>query len=81
MFAAYFLEAGLILIVAPWSRFWTQNGLAAWHPVADAWISSPFVRGAVTGIGVITAVAGFLELAAVFGLRRTPDVADSPTQD
>lgn len=81
IFAAYFLEAGLILIVAPWSGFWERNGLASWLPSAGAWITSPFVRGAVTGVGIITAIAGFLELAGVFGLRRPADVADSPTQE
>jgi hypothetical protein len=80
IFAAYFLEAGLILIVAPWSGFWDQNGLASWFPSA-AWITSPFVRGAVTGIGVITSVAGLVELAGVFGLRREADVADPATRD
>jgi hypothetical protein len=25
LFAAYFLEAGLILVVAPWSSFWDRN--------------------------------------------------------
>ena len=81
IFAAYFLEAGLILIVVPWSGFWDQNGLASWLPSAGAWITSPFVRGAVTGIGVITAIAGFLELAGVFGLRRPADMGDSPSQE
>lgn len=81
IFAAYFLEAGLILIVAPWSGFWEQNGFLAAYPAADAWLASPFVRGAVTGVGVITAIAGFLELAGVFGLRRPADVADSPSQE
>jgi hypothetical protein len=79
IFAAYFLEAGLILIVAPWSAFWDHNILAAWYPPAAALITNAFVRGAVTGIGLITAVAGLIELAGVFGLRRREQPAgDAP---
>lgn len=71
----------MILIVAPWSGFWEQNGLASWHPLAGQWITSPFLRGGVTGVGVITAVAGLIELASVFGLRRAPDVAEPTPRD
>ena len=31
LFAAYFLEAGFILVVAPWSAFWEHNRFAASH--------------------------------------------------
>ena len=33
-------------------------------------MSNAFVRGAVSGIGVITAIAGLAELAGAFRLRR-----------
>jgi hypothetical protein len=33
-------------------------------------IDSPYVRGAVTGIGVITAAAGLAEIAALVNRRR-----------
>lgn len=37
-------------------------------------VESPYVRGAVTGIGVITAVAGLAEVASlVTRRRREPD--------
>lgn len=79
VFAAYFLEAGLILIVAPWSGFWDRNIFAQTEPLA-AWLSSPFVRGAVSGIGLVTAAAGLTELAGVFLARvreASGDSADS----
>jgi hypothetical protein len=47
-------------------------------PVARGYLSSPFVRGAVTGVGVITACAGLVELASVFGLRRIAQRAEVP---
>ena len=70
IFAAYFIEAGLVLIVVPWSGFWERNALTSILPASRAWLASPFLRGAVTGVGLITAGAGLLELASAFGLRR-----------
>jgi hypothetical protein len=42
---------------------------------------SPYARGGVTGIGVITALAGLVELASVFvsrGRRRGATTPDQP---
>jgi hypothetical protein len=42
---------------------------------------SPYARGGVTGVGVITALAGFVELASVFvsrGRRRHIAPPDRP---
>jgi hypothetical protein len=67
-----------VLIVAPWSGFWEQNFFAR-VPLVAAWLSSNFVRGGVSGVGVITAMAGLAELGGAFGLgRRQPDAADRP---
>ncbi len=73
LFAAYFLEAGLVLVVAPWSAFWERNFFAAALPVVARVASSPFVRGGISGIGAITAIAGFVELAGMFGARRAAE--------
>jgi hypothetical protein len=73
LFAAYFLEAGLILVVAPWSAFWDRNFFAEAVPALDGILASPFARGAVSGIGGITVIAGLTELAAAFVSRRRAD--------
>ncbi len=70
LFAAYFLEAGFILIVAPWSAFWDRNFFAANAPALRPWIDNPYVRGAVSGLGGITAVAGLWELGGLIARRR-----------
>jgi len=70
LFAAYFLEAGLVLIIAPWSGFWERNFFAGALPLLERAASNPFIRGGVSGIGVITALAGFAELAGFFGESR-----------
>jgi hypothetical protein len=80
LFAAYFLEAGLILIVAPWSAFWDRNFFAESLPALEHVLASPFARGAVSGVGAITAIAGLTELAAVFLTRRRPEPRGDPQQ-
>jgi len=76
LFAAYFLEAGFILIAAPWSAVWERNHLVESRPSLRAAIESPYARGAVTGVGVITGLAGLVELAGVITARsrRQPDL-------
>ena len=66
-----------MLIVAPWSGFWDRNFFAQ-SPGTAAWMANTFFRGAVSGIGVITASAGLAELAGVFGLRRREPRQDEP---
>ena len=38
-------------------------------PALEHFLASPFSRGAISGIGAITAIAGLFELAAAFGAR------------
>ena len=73
LFAAYFIESGLILVVAPWSPFWERNVFAEYLPALAPFLDSPFVRGAVSGIGAITALAGLAEVGGLFAARRPPD--------
>ena len=65
--------------MAPWSSLWDRNAIAWLIPAARAYIANDYVRGAVTGVGFITAGAGLLELAGVFGLRRAaPEEVSQP---
>ena len=68
----YFLEAGLVLLVAPWSTVWERNlfveVLPAWGSVARL----HGVRGMVSGVGLVSLAIGLWELAAAVkaSLRR-----------
>ena len=74
LFAAYFLEAGFVLIVAPWkTAFWDRNFFIERLPMLESLLSNVFVRGAVSGIGGLTTRAGLAELAGLF-------VTSSPSQ-
>jgi hypothetical protein len=70
LFAAYFLEAGLILVIAPWTDFWSMNVLLAGYPPVQELLASPFVRGGVSGVGAITTLAGLAELATAIVSRH-----------
>lgn len=68
IFAAYFLEAGLFLAVAPWSAFWEHNRFVQSRALVDL-LNSSYARGGVSGIGLITVLAGLAELGSVFMTR------------
>ena len=68
--AAYLIEAGVLLVLAPWSVLWAQNYFAAAFPALGALMTSPYVRGGVSGIGLVTALGGLRELVSAFLLRQ-----------
>ena len=71
LFAAYFIEAGLVLIVAPWSpSYWERNFFVEQLPAIESIVQNVFVRGAVSGVGAVTALVGFAELGGIFGVWR-----------
>lgn len=81
LFAAYFLEAGFVLIVAPWkAAFWDHNFFIDRLPFFESVLGNVFVRGAVSGIGGLTALAGLAELASLFGARARGEKTAEHTQ-
>jgi hypothetical protein len=69
-FALYCLEAGLFFIVVPWTRVWTLSPL--WHGNAALALLAvnPFVRGFVSGFGVVHVIIGVKDIIAVAQARR-----------
>ena len=70
LIAAYLIEAGVLLVVTPWTSFWERNRFADLIPFVGQWMLNPFVRGAVTGVGILTALAGLGDLIALLFFRR-----------
>jgi hypothetical protein len=66
-------------MVAPWSVFWEHNRFTQERPALEMVVDSPYVRGAVTGIGVITTIAGLAEIGSLVTRRRRH--ADSGTAE
>jgi hypothetical protein len=81
LYVAFFLEVGLLLVVLPWSGFWERNYFAmAWPPLREL-LTNNFIRGAVTGLGLVNLYAGFADLATVLaarpsGLSGRPELVD-----
>ena len=69
VYVAFFLEVGLLLILLPWSGFWERNYFAASWPPLQSILTNNYVRGAVTGLGVVNLFAGFADLLLVFAAR------------
>jgi len=67
---AFFLEVGFVLIVVPWSEYWDRNYFALALPAVRALITNNFVRGAVSGLGVINVAAGLAELVSMVMARN-----------
>ena len=68
---ALLLESGLLLVLIPWSAFWDRNYFVGWSPAIGALLTSNYLRGAVTGLGLINVWAAVGELGDLFG-SRTP---------
>jgi hypothetical protein len=59
---------------------WRRNAFLSVLPWLGPVMGNPFVRGAVTGIGLITLAAGLRDLASVFLARVTGPAPDDPSQ-
>lgn len=73
LLALYLLEAGLLLVITPWSRFWDRNYFTALWPWLDLVMSNPFVKGAVSGVGIVSVLAAIGEILALI-TRSSDDV-------
>ena len=68
---AYFVEVGLLLLVVPWTGFMQRNYFVEGWPVLRGIVGNGFVKGAISGLGVINLAAGLAELVDLFIHRRT----------
>jgi hypothetical protein len=62
-----------------WPALWEHNYFAmAWPPLRTI-LTNNFVRGGVSGLGLVNLFAGFADLASLFGLRPPgPSGPDEP---
>lgn len=61
IFVVFCVEIGMLLAVLPWTRVWTDNSLLIGYPVLKHFLQQNFVRGAVTGIGILDVWLGIWE--------------------
>lgn len=70
LFVAYFLEVGLLLVLVPWSAFWERNYFVAMYPPLLSVLRNNYLRGAVSGLGVVNLLVGFSDLSDLLMTRR-----------
>ena len=68
---ALFFELGIVLLVVPWSAYWERNYFAESVPLLQGFITNNFVRGAVSGLGILNLATGAADLVSLFAGRRT----------
>jgi hypothetical protein len=74
----FFIQVGLLLIVMPWwPAFWEHNYFALAWPPLRTFLTNNFVRGAVSGLGVVNLCAGLADLALMF-LARPASASGRP---
>jgi hypothetical protein len=65
LFATFCLEIGFFLLVFPWTDYATD--FAAFRPEWRGYWDNPYVRGAISGLGMVNLYIAVLEIIA---LRR-----------
>ena len=77
LYVVFFVQVGLLLIIMPWwPEFWEHNYFAMAWPPLRALLTNNFVRGAVSGLGVVNLFAGFADLAYFFSPRTEVSLHD-----
>ncbi len=65
-----------MLIVMPgWPAVWGHNYFALAWPPLRTFLTNNFVRGAVSGLGIVNLFAGFADLAYLFNARNPGEVS------
>lgn len=71
-----FIYIGLVLIVVPWTRPWTENSLLAAYPGVRAFLQLNFVRGLVSGLGLVDLWFGISEAVQYRDPRQVSDLPE-----
>jgi len=57
----------LLLVIMPWwPALWDHNYFVERWPALEPLLTNNFLRGAVTGLGLVNLFAGFSDLALIF---------------
>ena len=70
LLVALFIELGLVLTIVPWSIYWDRNYFVESIPVLRAMLTNNFVRGAVSGLGVLNLATAAFEMFSIMAARR-----------
>lgn len=62
----------------PWTDFWERNYFVEWSRLSEALLTSNYLRGAISGLGLVNIAAALVELADAFGARVAAPPDDDP---
>ncbi len=68
LFAIFTFEIGLFLAVFPWLDSWSLNHFSTYAPWLEEIWDDPYLKGAITGLGIVNLFIAFREMASL--LRR-----------
>ncbi|HWM91740.1 MAG TPA: hypothetical protein VN493_13320 [Thermoanaerobaculia bacterium] len=71
LFILYCAEAGVLLIFAPWSPVWDRTMVQIPIQALRGLMLHPFMRGAVSGFGLVHLVLGAHDLHALLTRRKS----------
>jgi hypothetical protein len=67
LYVFFCFELGVFLLMFPWTDYWPRSYFSGLGPAWDGIWNNPYLRGAISGLGVIDIGISFSE---VFRLRR-----------
>ncbi len=77
IYVIYCFEVGLFLVFFPWMELWDQNALLSYAPYLRDIVQSNYLRGAVTGLGLVNILLGSWEVANFLRSNNKPAVEPS----
>lgn len=66
-FIVFTLELGVFLTLFPWTDFWDRSFFSSFNPEWRLYWSNAYLRGAVTGLGIVNV---YISITEIFRLRR-----------
>lgn len=72
LFVLYCIEAGLFFLIVPWTRFWAVHPLLHSTDMVAALAGSGYVRGLISGFGLMHLILGIREVFRIASASRMP---------
>jgi hypothetical protein len=67
LYIALCVEIGVFLLLMPWSAIWSRSLLLGHYPLIRPLLMSPYLRGAVSGLGLVNL---WLGVSQAWGVRN-----------
>ncbi len=71
IFVVFCIELGMLLVILPWNEVWTRNTFLEDWPAVRAFLGQNFVRGTVSGLGLVDIWIGLWEAVHYREAKKT----------